>query len=189
MESFFATNSRVADEESTEIVLVNPRAGSGAALRNRQCWKRCLSGSYEVVTGANAAETERLAAEATRQGVRRLSVVGGDGTIHHACNGYLSVTNSRTQLRIIPFGTANDYAASLRLHARQVGRESFEVDVGQLRCGDFKRYFVNVAGLGLTARAAALSRSSKWFPSRIRYLAGLLRTMTHDWQYSEIRLQ
>lgn len=185
MEPNGASTSRELRKNSAEIVLVNPKAGSGAAGRLSSTWKTRLPANHEIVSGQSPSETEKLAAQAASDNVPRLIIVGGDGTLHHALNGFLSVPNTATQLAIIPSGTANDYAASLHHHAQLQVHSKLKVDVGLIRYNNFQRYFLNVAGIGLTAHAALSSRPSPWLPARLRYTLGLMRTLISGWQYTD----
>ena len=189
MEPIVSLNSRDFENNSPGIVLVNPIAGSGAASRSMDAWKSVLPSNYQMVTGSCPADTERLAAQAASAQVPRLIIVGGDGTVHHALNGYLSVRNTHTRLAILPSGTANDYAASLHQHAKKQQSQNLMVDVGRIRFENFQRYFLNVAGIGLTAHAALYSRPSPWLPARLRYTLGLLRTLVYGWQHIETSIQ
>jgi diacylglycerol kinase family enzyme len=173
----------------SNIVLINPRAGSGAALRVFEKRKSSLPVRHQVVMGASPEDTERLAAQAAASEANSLTIVGGDGTIHHALNGFLSAPHTKTKLAILPAGTANDYVASLRDLASSSATQNLRVDVGVVRCQEFQRYFLNVAGLGLTAHTALVSRPSRWLPARIRYTVGLFRTLVFGWQYVDTRIQ
>jgi diacylglycerol kinase family enzyme len=189
MESIDISTSHDFENNSAEIVLVNPKAGSGAASRSISAWKSLLPSDYKLVTGSCPADTERLAAQAAFAQVPRLIIVGGDGTLHHALNGYLSVPNTRTRLAVLPSGTANDFAASLYPHAKKKQNQNLTVDVGRIRHETFQRYFLNVAGIGLTAHAAISSLPSPWFPARLRYTLGLMRTLMYGWRHTETSIQ
>lgn len=189
MDPIGAPTSRGFAKNLPEIVLINPKAGSGAALRRHATWKSLLPANHKVVSGNSPEETEKLAAQAATDNVPRLIIVGGDGTLHHALNGYLSVPTSATQLAIIPSGTANDYAASLHQHSQLHQKQTIKVDVGLLQYNEFRRHFFNVAGIGLTAHAALSSRPSPWLPARLRYTLGLMRTLTFGWRHTNASLQ
>lgn len=185
MEPIDASTSREFGKNLPEIVLVNPKAGSGSASRTSATWKQRLPPNHKIVSGNKPSETEKLAAQAASDNVPRLIIVGGDGTLHHALNGFLSVPNTATRLAIIPSGTANDYAASLRHHAQAQIHSNLKVDVGLIYYDNFQRYFLNVAGIGLTAHAALSSRPSPWLPARLRYTLGLMRTLISGWRYTD----
>lgn len=153
--------------------------------RRTQRWKSLLTPQHHVLIGKDAKHTERLAAQAASDQVSSLTIVGGDGTLHHALNGYLSVPHTTTRLCIIPSGSANDYAASLNTHAFSTGNRRLTVDVGILSYPNFQRFFLNVAGIGLNAHTAISSRPARWLPARLRYTRGLLRTLISGWRYMD----
>jgi diacylglycerol kinase (ATP) len=183
------STSREIGNNLPEIVLINPKAGSAATRSGEFTWKPLLPANHKVISGNSPAETERLAAQAAADQVPRLIIVGGDGTLHHALNGILSVPHTTTRLAIIPNGTANDYAASLQHHALGHTNSQAKVDVGLIRYDGFQRYFINVAGIGLTAHAALSSHSSPWLPARLRYTLGLMRTLVFGWLPTDTSIQ
>lgn len=189
MDPIGAPTSRGFAKNLPEIVLINPKAGSGSVLRSSSNWKTLLPSNHKIISGNSPTETEKLAAQAASDNVPRLIIVGGDGTLHHALNGYLSAPNSETQLAIIPSGTANDYAASLHQHSQLHQKQNIKVDVGLLQYNNFRRHFFNVAGIGLTAHAALSSRPSPWLPARLRYTLGLMQTLTFGWRHSDTTIQ
>ncbi len=189
MEPIGASTSRDFAENLTEIVLVNPKAGSGRAWRAPVKWKSLLTPHHKILVGNSPQETERLAAQAASNQVPRLTILGGDGTLHHALNGYLSIPETTTKIAILPCGTANDYAASLHQHAQATNSQHLIVDVGLIRYANFRRYFFNVAGIGLTAHAAISSRPSRWLPARLRYTLGLMKTLVYGWNHVDTSIQ
>ena len=189
MEPFGTSTSREFENKSPEIILINPQAGSGKAIRSAKLCQSRLPQPSQIVISTSPLATEQLAARAAADHVPRLIICGGDGTIHHALNGYLSIQNSPTRLAIAPSGTANDYAATLRTFTREKTRSLISVDVGSISYPNFHRYFFNVAGIGLTAHTALSSRPSPWFPARLRYTFGLMRTLCYGWQHVRTRIQ
>lgn len=193
------STSREFENNLPEIVLLNPKAGSETPSRGAATWKTLVPVNHKVLSGNGPAETEKLAAQAAADHVPRLIIVGGDGTLHHALNGILSVPHTTTRLAIIPNGTANDYAASLQHHALNhpiaghpnsgYPNAQARVDVGMIKYDGFQRYFINVAGIGLTAHAALSSRPSPWLPARLRYTLGLMRTLVFGWLPTDTSIQ
>lgn len=177
------------DRNANEIVLVNASSGTKATRRRVDSLFRRLCENGVVIHTRSCRETEDLAARASVDGIPRLVVVGGDGTLHHAVNGLLSVPDTRTKLAILPRGTANDYVATLRQLTRLNRGSSATVDVGLIVCGEFRRFFLNVAGIGLTAHTAQASKPAPWLPARVRYTLGLFRTLVSGWKHVPARLQ
>ncbi|MBL8891791.1 MAG: hypothetical protein JNL67_17555 [Planctomycetaceae bacterium] len=177
------------DRNTHEIVLVNANSGTRATRRRVDALFRRVCESGLVIYTRSSQETEKVAARASGDGISRLVVVGGDGTLHHAVNGLLSVPDTRTKLAILPRGTANDYVATLRQVTGAIQSRSTTVDVGLIESGTFQRYFLNVAGLGLTAHTAQAAKPAPWLPARVRYTVGLMRTLVYGWKHFQAMLQ
>jgi len=91
--------------------LVNPNAGRGTGAshldRLRVLASRAEAG---LVVSKSAADLAEQARRAVADGVERLLVAGGDGTMHHAIQG---LAGSGCALGVIPLGTGNDLAGTL----------------------------------------------------------------------------
>jgi YegS/Rv2252/BmrU family lipid kinase len=113
-----------------------------------------------------------------KEGAKRVAVAGGDGTIHTAIQ---TLAKTQTALGIVPQGTANNVATSLRLpqdlpsalRVLQDG-EIREVDLGYA-CG---HYFAESAGVGLFANALAVY-GAKANKSLWRSLHALFKIVTN----------
>lgn len=97
----------------------------------------------------------RLAATAAREGFDLVIAAGGDGTLNEVVNG-LARAERAPRLALVPLGTANDFAAGLRLPAEvgpamRVAVEGEPVAVDLARVNE--RYFVNVSTGGFGAEA------------------------------------
>nr|WP_299246300.1 lipid kinase YegS [uncultured Halomonas sp.] len=98
----------------------------------------------------------RYAQEACREGVGRLIVGGGDGSVNEVVNGLMRLEEpERAALGILPLGSANDLARGLGLSLEPLialrealSVSSRAVDVAHL--GD--DYFINVASGGFGAQ-------------------------------------
>ncbi|MCA0150284.1 MULTISPECIES: diacylglycerol kinase family protein [Rossellomorea] len=84
-------------------------------------------------------------------------IMGGDGTIHEAING-LSVLSDRPLVAILPGGTCNDFARSLRIPmnigqaVRLITEQPYEQEIDIVKAGE--RYFSNFWGTGLVAQTS-----------------------------------
>jgi YegS/Rv2252/BmrU family lipid kinase len=122
-----------------------------------------------------------LAAEAVREGFEIIVAAGGDGTLNEVLNGIGDERDGfeRSRLGVLPLGTVNVFAQELTIPAKleqawqivQRGRET-RID---LPCVEFmlngtpqRRYFAQLAGAGLDARAIELV---KW---QVKKLVGPL---------------
>jgi len=99
-------------------IIVNPIAGAIVdrdvllrQLRRLDPRKLCLT--------KRAGEAEALARAAIRAGCDYIIAAGGDGTLNEVINGIASPHRIRgVRMGIVPLGTANDFARSMKLPAR-----------------------------------------------------------------------
>jgi len=119
-------------------------------------------------TGAPG-EARHLAAQAVREGFATIIAAGGDGTANEVVNGMADVPQGLASVRlgIAPLGTLNVFARELGLprdlagaaRTLAAGRE-MTMDLGraELSAGGQRqtRYFLQLAGAGLDARAVEL---------------------------------
>ena len=162
-------------------VVYNPAAGRGRAGRRLARFLDRWRGRAELVPTARPGHAAELAAAAVRDGVDILAAAGGDGTVHEVAAGLLEATGGAGAepagggpvFAVVPVGSANDYAHSLR---EQFGAHELDdaggdaVDAGTVRFavrGEFKTVpFVCNCGAGLAGRVTAESR-------RIPHLQGV----------------
>lgn len=150
-------------------LLLNPgasRAGRGREVA-RGLAEEMDAPCFEV---AGKAEIRRLARRLAADGVGRLVVAGGDGTVHEALNG-LEGAMDRVEIAVLPMGTGNDLARSLGVpmglkEAATLAREGpvRAIDVVRLSAGE-ERYFVNAAvgGFGgIISRKLTPERKRRW---------------------------
>ena len=123
----------------------------------------------EIIGTKSPEEMRQRIRELLAQGVERIAVGGGDGTVALAVQ---ELANTKAVLGIIPQGTANNFATALRLPmdlrtALQVlaDGEIRRVDLGKVN----GRYFTESAGVGLFADALAL-----YGPANKQFLRGLM---------------
>jgi diacylglycerol kinase (ATP) len=96
----------------TARILVNPASGRPRQRRRRlerlaELGRRAGVAVEVTASGADLAARARRAAD---EGLERLLVAGGDGSVHHAVQG---LAGSATALGVIPAGTGNDFAAAI----------------------------------------------------------------------------
>ncbi|MCB1041896.1 MAG: YegS/Rv2252/BmrU family lipid kinase [Acidobacteria bacterium] len=164
-----------------QCAIVNGRA----AAKRSSAWKS-IRGELQglgidwVITDAKPFSAETKARELCLNGIDRIVVVGGDGTLHEVVNGIMSAESS-PWVSLVPFGTGSDFARSLR---RQFGlrglREQADqprqvaLDLVQLRTDIGARYFVNIASCGLTGLVARYVAQHDRFKERWGSLSYLL---------------
>ena len=169
-------------------VIVNPAASSGRGGRAAQSLleeldsrgQRC-DARYTDAPG----HASRLAAEAVRDGVDRLVVVGGDGTIHEVAGGLLESGAERLPtVAVCPVGTGNDFyrMVSPRRGVRELTRLLGEgvvkrFDVGRVRWDGGERVFVNLLGVGVDVAVLRCRARYSRLPGLAQYLASLLHAL------------
>ena len=149
-------------------VIFNPAARGNKARR----FKKFLSElSQQCALKATTApgDARRLAQAAVATGYDLVAAAGGDGTVNEVLNGIGDEADGflKTRLGVLPLGTVNVFARELKIPARlesawQVLKRAQEtkIDLGRV---DFfedgkpqQRYFMQLAGAGLDARAIEL---------------------------------
>jgi YegS/Rv2252/BmrU family lipid kinase len=175
------------------IAILNPSAAGGRAAKHWPRIARILAaklGPIEPRFTAHPGHATQLVRRALMDGSDLVVVVGGDGTINEAANGFLSndePINPTARLGIIPMGTGGDFQRSLRLPSDFeqavdiiAGENILPIDVGVAhftgRDGrPAERYFVNLTSFGM---GGAVSVRAKNFLTplggKIAFLYGTL---------------
>ena len=147
-------------------VIFNPTAKGDKARRFRRHLDEIGSQSTLKLTSAPG-DARRLAAEAVTEGFDTVVAAGGDGTLNEVLNGMGDVPDGfeRARLGVLPLGTVNVFARELQIPSRlalawttiQEGRET-RIDLPRVEYGSNPqhRYFAQLAGAGLDARAVEL---------------------------------
>jgi diacylglycerol kinase (ATP) len=176
--------------------IVNPLAAGGSL---RKHWPRIEAVlreetlAFETCFTRGRGHATELARNAVSEGCSLVIAVGGDGTLHDVVNGMVSdggSLKSDATLGIIPCGTGADFVRTVGVPsdlvpaARHVARtvSSRLIDIGEVsyQAGGkrMRRYFINVAGLGLDAEVAARAgRGGKPVGGPLPYFAALLSTL------------
>jgi lipid kinase YegS len=137
----------------TVRLIINGKLAALPAVRGAVQQVRDSGIKLEVRVTYEGGDGLRLAREACHEGVERLIVGGGDGSIHEVLNGVLtSGAQTYPVLGIMPLGVANDFASACNipgdpfqaLHLAVKGQSRI-IDVGRVN----DRYFMNVAAGGL----------------------------------------
>jgi YegS/Rv2252/BmrU family lipid kinase len=149
-------------------VIFNPTAKGDKARRFRRYLDEIASQSTLKLTTAPG-DARRLATEAVGEGFETVVAAGGDGTVNEVLNGIGDAPKGfeSARLGILPLGTVNVFARELRISARlelawaaiRLGRERL-IDLPSveyvIKSQKQSRYFAQLAGVGLDARAIEL---------------------------------
>src|SRR3954452_1877095 len=163
-------------------LLVNPTAVKGRAARvAADVTERMRQGGANVaiLVGTDAAHAQALARQAVDDGVDAVVALGGDGMVHLALN---VVAGTSTPLGIIPAGTGNDLANTLRLPAKNpVAAAGVVIDrlagggpraMDAVRVGE--KWFGCVLGAGFDSRVNDRANRMSWPRGRRRYDLAML---------------
>jgi diacylglycerol kinase (ATP) len=149
-------------------VIFNPAARGEKARRfRRQLDAIGAQCAFKATTAPG--DARRLAAEAVADGFDLIAAAGGDGTVNEVLNGIGNAPDgfTRARLGVLPLGTVNVFARELKIplgveRAWEVLQHGHEIKIDLPRVefsadGIFqKRYFCQLAGAGLDARAIEL---------------------------------
>lgn len=145
---------RLSDERTVLVVNAAARRGADLFEEAREALARCRVPLAAAHATEDPGELRRLVRAEVRRGARRVLVGGGDGTLSAAA-GILAGTG--VALGVVPLGTANDFARSLRIPA-DLSRACRVVARGHVRDVDVafagRRAFLNAASVGASSAAA-----------------------------------
>lgn len=191
----------VTDTPSSFVLLVNPRAGAGRAERRLPALERAMKArklDYTLALTERAGDATKIVREALTRGTTGIAVVGGDGTLNEATNGFFRPDGKRIDTQAwlgpIPCGTGGDFRKTLAhanagstdeameaLVERMITSKVRTIDCGWL---DFVaddgsksgRAFINIASFGLGGLVDRLVNDSpKWMGGTSAFLIGSLR--------------
>lgn len=143
------------DSISKMLFIINPKSGKGAdAPQLVRAVKNSFPSALVVYTERKG-HAKEIAAQAVKDGLRKVIVAGGDGTINEAVQ---SLAGTQTALGVIARGSGNGLARELGCPLGNFDRALENIknskrvlcDVGMAQ----GEYFINLAGLGIEADIA-----------------------------------
>src|SRR5436190_11493079 len=149
-------------------VIFNPSARGDKARRFRRHLDEIATQATLKLTAAPG-DARRFAEEAVAEGFEAVVAAGGDGTLNEVLNGIGDAPEGfeRTRLGVLPLGTVNVFARELALPTKlelawqiiRAGRDA-RIDLPSVEYQSNgtlqRRYFAQLAGAGLDARAIEL---------------------------------
>lgn len=191
----------MSDNPSSFVLVVNPHAGAGRAERRLPALERAMRArklDYRLALTAKAGDATTLVRDALKGGAEGIAVVGGDGTLNEATNGFFTpegkLVETKAWLGPISCGTGGDFrktlaatnagnsdAAMEALVERLITSTVRPIDAGWLDfIGDdgskMGRAFINIASFGLGGLVDRLVNDSpKWMGGTGAFLVGALR--------------
>ncbi|HEX7653993.1 MAG TPA: diacylglycerol kinase family protein, partial [Verrucomicrobiae bacterium] len=149
-------------------VIFNPAARGNKAKRFRRFLNE-LSQQCALKATSGPGDARRLAQAAVATGYDIVAAAGGDGTVNEVLNGIGDEPGGfeRTRLGVLPLGTVNVFARELNIPLklerawRALKRANeMKIDLGRADYQEagkpVQRYFMQLAGCGLDARAVEL---------------------------------
>jgi YegS/Rv2252/BmrU family lipid kinase len=172
------------------LVIVNPRAGRGRALRTARDLAIELQRHevpFSVWHTRRPGDATALAAQTTGAVI----AVGGDGTVHEVLNGLPAHEGRLGPFGVLPAGSGDDFAACAgfgrdpQALAERVRRGHVRaVDVGSaaIECehGVIERRFANFAAIGFAAEVAARAHRARLLRGRLLYVVATLRALVRQ---------
>jgi YegS/Rv2252/BmrU family lipid kinase len=160
------------------IAIVNLAAGGRKAERDWPSIAQILQDegiSYEPCFTDRRLHASIIARNKIKEGYHKIIVVGGDGTMNEVINGVFSqkrINTTEVMLGMISVGTGNDWARMFNIPADYRGavetikrQKTFIQDAGLVNYRkngkEWKRYFINIAGMGFGARVVERSNRMK----------------------------
>lgn len=169
---------------SSVLVLLNPHAGGGRALRFEPDIRTRIRTDYP---GVRLVVTESIqAAHALIGDTRpdaRIILVGGDGTVNRMLP---AVLGSQRELAIVPLGSGNDIARALGLYtltwqqalAHAMTAPVLRMDVGQVEFDERAVPFLACCTSGFDSAVALRALNGpRWLRGMPRYLLATLREL------------
>jgi YegS/Rv2252/BmrU family lipid kinase len=149
-------------------VIFNPAARGNKARRFKKFLNE-LSQQCALKATTAPGDARRFAHAAVATGYDLIAAAGGDGTVNEVLNGIGDDPDgfAKTRLGVLPLGTVNVFARELKIplkleRAWQVLKRAQETKIDLGRADFFEdgrtaqRYFMQLAGAGLDARAIEL---------------------------------
>jgi diacylglycerol kinase family enzyme len=172
-------------------VIFNPTAGRRRLSDHLDRFRREFGPGFEPRPTARAGHAEELAFEAAQAGFPVIAAAGGDGTVHEVANGLLRANRPNVALRVVPIGSANDYADTLERESQNGHADApfRRVDVGAVVGDDGRqRYFVNGLGLGFNGAVTLESRKIRHLRGVPLYSLAMLRALCYQFRCPELSI-
>jgi lipid kinase YegS len=153
------SNKNRIDGDAMIRIILNGKKADDEDVRDAVSVLRDEGFVIEVRVTWEYGDARRMVVEASRDGVKRVVIAGGDGSINEAVNGLMDLPkDKRPALAILPLGTANDFATAceipfLPLEALRLALEGNVCPVDIVKANE--RYFINVASSGFGAQIVA----------------------------------
>lgn len=164
--------------KSNWIAIVNMAAGGGKTKKDWPLIAQILQREgirYEPYFTDRRLHASIIARNKIKEGYSKIIVVGGDGTMNEVINGVFAqkrIHTTEVMLGMISVGTGNDWAKTFNIPSDYEGavrtikeQKTFIQDAGLVNYRkngkEWKRYFINIAGMGFGAKVVERANRSK----------------------------
>lgn len=164
--------------KSSWIAIVNRTAGGGKTERDWPLISQYLNQHgipFEPHFTNRRLHASIIARNMIKEGYSKIIVVGGDGTMNEVINGLFAqerINTTEVMLGMISVGTGNDWARMFNIPSDYEEavltikqQKTFIQDAGLVSYRkngkEWKRYFINIAGMGFGARVTERSNRMK----------------------------
>jgi len=140
------------------IILNGKKAGLPSVREAITTFRKEVDGVQVRVT-YEYGDVERFMLEAIQNGVKRLIIGGGDGSVNEIVDAMAKLPReTRPELAILPLGTANDFATAceiplVSLDALRFAMSGYATPIDIVKAND--RHFINTATAGFGAEVTA----------------------------------
>jgi YegS/Rv2252/BmrU family lipid kinase len=177
-------------------IIINPRSGlakrhrtaEGSRVDTAMRWAKAMGVAVEIGATTHGGHAAELAASYLAAGFDRVVAWGGDGTINEVAGPLIG---SRTSLGIVPGGSGDGLARSLRLPrdpeaAMRIAltADPRPMDVGWLAT----KHFLNIAGVGFDAEVARRFSKRATRGTRVYVVEGLIRLWSYPCEQYRITI-
>jgi len=173
---------------NSTLVIINPKAGHGRAAKE---WGEISSRvdflrPFDERHSEYAGHIPKIVRQSLKEGTKRILIVGGDGSLSEALNGFFEndkPIQENAILGALPLGTGSDFLRTVGIFNIDQAMERLKknrvisIDVGEVKSlhQPQKRLFLNIASFGCSGEVVrkvnALShRSKKWMGGGLSYL-------------------
>ncbi|HUR16652.1 MAG TPA: diacylglycerol kinase family protein [Candidatus Limnocylindrales bacterium] len=172
-------------KRSRVALIVNPVAGGGRGARvvGEAVYELRKRGvEPRIIVSVSPDEPPGDARRAANDGADLVIAVGGDG---HAAAVASGLIGSHTPMAILPAGSANDLARTLKLPMEDIPRAvdaalngaTQRIDTIRVTTATGERHFLNVVGTGFDAEVAAAAERITVMRGAGRYVLAILRVL------------
>ena len=176
--------------------IINPVAGKGKTLKiidklKDYCVDKNIKHEFFMTNAIGDATV--IAKHICEQKLGNIVIVGGDGTINEVLNGMSDFEN--VNLGLVPYGTGNDFAASLNIEAKNLIKAMDIIHNNNPQYTDFIELnnsirVMNVTGMGIDVDVLQRYKKAKIIKGKFAYYKALIVSLFRfKWNKYKIKFE